>query len=161
LMTFRKPAYTNTKWACDHCKREFTGPSWHCESCAFDLCGRCWECGPTPEAEPVRPSPDKKRQDSLSQSVKPKRSRPLVDVGSLSSSIASMPGGIIMDPMVVNRMEELETKTQDIEEFRRILGDAPRRLELLPTEQRRLFMNRVADTCQRMFVHSRADAGGA
>mmetsp|Transcript_1531 Transcript_1531/g.5213 ORF Transcript_1531/g.5213 Transcript_1531/m.5213 type:complete len:284 (-) Transcript_1531:274-1125(-) len=164
-LSWRASPYAGTRWACDRCATESEGPSYHCAVCAFDLCEACWAT--TAEADGCRSPSDKKRQDghaqSGSQAAKQKRPRPDADVpggaSALSASVKSL--GIPVDPTTLERMEELEHKTQDLEEFRRILGDAPQRLETMPPEQRRMFMKRASDTYRRMLVQGRADVGGA
>lgn len=159
------PQYADVRWACDRCGNAYEGASFHCATCSFDLCDSCWSS--TAEAGNSRMLSDKKRQDghapSSSNSANAKRLRPDfgIDPGAagISASVKSL--GVPVDPMTLERMEELEQKTQEMAELSRILGDAPSRLERMPAEQRRIFMKRASDTCERLVLRGRADAGGA
>ncbi|CAE8720425.1 unnamed protein product, partial [Polarella glacialis] len=50
------------------------------------------------------------------------------------------------------RLDELQHKTQELEELRRILGEGSQCLERLPTDMRRSFLSRSVDTCEKLLV---------
>lgn len=66
-----------------------------------------------------------------------------------------------LDPEALRRLQELRSRTQDLEEFQRIIGHAPDMFEMMPAEQRRKFMGRANEMADKILSapsNRRADA---